>query len=958
MISANQDDDVEVSLWIDEKEQQHERRGVINKAISQLTEGRYSPIASTLNAAWEDVSVTQQQYYQRKVKEVLQVVLSVVSPGQEERMWSCVRQDQQVHNVGNEPPAKRKQLDTGLVETLISAHNDAENWQTKRQILSLFVNDFSKTDLQEMIPGLSKWRIDQARRHAIDVGEGQPVVETPIFRIRLDPVKTDHFIDFISRPCFLQDVAYGTRKLKLDGGGHAVIPAVITTLIPSRIIAQYQAYCTDIVFEPASERTLFRILDVCSASMQKSLHGLDYLTTEGVQGFECLEKIAGTLRHKQAVTSSWEKESKQQLSNAKRYLKADYKLHVSKDKRCVDHCVVHALSSPTDPSFKANCDHVHNIICDACSGMDAVVEEIGVKIKDGSGPGLDDGTKRKLQFEYDKAKEAIGAWKAHNMRIVNQDLAKQDVLSKLNGNNCLILMDWAMKCLHLRYREQMRDFFGKRGKSWHVSCVIEKQEERFSVQCFVHLFEHCKQDWFAVALIIESLLKTVKTEQPFITEAFLRSDNGACYHNAPLLFALPAIGSRTRIKIRRYDFSEPQAGKDICDRKIAPMKAHMRRYVNEKHDVVTAADMKEALESHGGITGCRAAVAEVNTANETGGTNKLKGISKLNNFEFTEAGIRVWCAYQIGPGSLMTYEGKTAQGETGMTLLQPFGASPQRRNVGSGPHSYISREPRNEVFFCDAPGCVLTFRNENEAQDHMDTGTHQLVLERETVYDTIRRKWAQHVTGIASRSAESSKSARPPDSNLSSCSDDNLSVQGWALKGRKTAAKTSEKVKEFLITKFKEGVLGRKKANPVEVSVEMQDAKDSKGLALFSPEEWKTSRQISSFFSRLSALQKSKEAHPVTVGEEENLTDDDVSTWEGHSFEQNLRYEVYEAVDLQHPLSFEDRDICKIAKGGKLKNLKVVELKNICKKFALTTVGNQQRKRPYIDAMKSCSCRQ
>ena len=174
------------------------------------------------------------------------------------------------------------------------------------------------------------------------------------------------------------------------------------------------------------------------------------------------------------------------------------------------------------------------------------------------------------------------------------------------------------------------------------------------MQCFVHLFEQCKQDWFAVASIIESLLKTVKTEQPFITEAFLRSDNGACYHNAPLLFALPAIGSRTGIQIKRYDFSEPQAGKDICDRKIAPMKAHIRRYVNERHDVVTAAEMKEALESHGGITGCRAAVANINTANETGGTNKLKGISKLNNFEFTEAGIRVWCAYQIGPRSLVT----------------------------------------------------------------------------------------------------------------------------------------------------------------------------------------------------------------------------------------------------------------------------------------------------------------
>ena len=59
MISANEDDDTEVSLWIDEKEQQRERREVISQAISQLTEGRYSPVASTPNTAWEDVSLTQ-----------------------------------------------------------------------------------------------------------------------------------------------------------------------------------------------------------------------------------------------------------------------------------------------------------------------------------------------------------------------------------------------------------------------------------------------------------------------------------------------------------------------------------------------------------------------------------------------------------------------------------------------------------------------------------------------------------------------------------------------------------------------------------------------------------------------------------------------------------------------------------------------------------------------------------
>ena len=66
--------------------------------------------------------------------------------------------------------------------------------------------------------------------------------------------------------------------------------------------------------------------------------------------------------------------------------------------------------------------------------------------------------------------------------------------------------------------------------------------------------------------------------------------------------------------MRRYDFSDPQSGKDVCDRKIVPMKGRIQRWVNEKHDVVTAVDMKEALESYGAVRGCRIAVAEVDVA--------------------------------------------------------------------------------------------------------------------------------------------------------------------------------------------------------------------------------------------------------------------------------------------------------------------------------------------------------
>ena len=99
--------------------------------------------------------------------------------------------------------------------------------------MSLFANDFSRLELQKMISGLSKWRIDQARSHATETGKGQPILEKPIYRARIENAKVDHFLDYISRPELLQDVAFGTKTLKLDSGGRVIIPAVVRTLIPS-----------------------------------------------------------------------------------------------------------------------------------------------------------------------------------------------------------------------------------------------------------------------------------------------------------------------------------------------------------------------------------------------------------------------------------------------------------------------------------------------------------------------------------------------------------------------------------------------------------------------------------------------------------------------------------------------------------------------------------------------------
>ena len=181
-----------------------------------------------------------------KATETITAALSVISPGQEQEIWKSLRlQNSLSNNQETKEFSRRKHFDpeSELIDVLVKAHNEVESWKTKREILSLFANDFSRTELKELIPGLSKWRIDPACQHGVVTGKGQPVLEKPVFRTRIEMGKIDHFLDFISRPDMIQDVAFATKTMKLDSGERIIIPAVIRTVIPSQIIQQYTSYC-------------------------------------------------------------------------------------------------------------------------------------------------------------------------------------------------------------------------------------------------------------------------------------------------------------------------------------------------------------------------------------------------------------------------------------------------------------------------------------------------------------------------------------------------------------------------------------------------------------------------------------------------------------------------------------------------------------------------------------------
>ena len=119
-----------------------------------------------------------------------------------------------------------------------------------------------------------------------------------------------------------------------------------------------------------------------------------------------------------------------------------------------------------------------------------------------------------------------------------------------------------------------------------------------------------------------------------------------------LLSTINSTSRRSGIEVIRYDFSDPQSGKDLCDRKIAPCKQRLRHYVAENHNLESAKDIKKGLESPPGIAGTSIAECKIDqSAMSTGAANnKIPGITKYNNFSLTSKSMRVWQAYNVGEG--------------------------------------------------------------------------------------------------------------------------------------------------------------------------------------------------------------------------------------------------------------------------------------------------------------------
>ena len=291
------------------------RRLKLNEFLS--LSGR--PTVNQPKKSWEHLSARTKNVHISKAKDAIVASLEVISPGNPASLWDALKRTQAVEKALCTTTSAS--ADQKYLEALAENYQNANSWDTRRQVLSIMAGLLPYSVIQQFLPGITDYRIKAARQHTVQHGRGVPLPATKSPRMRVDESQLDHFLCFITSPHVVQDLPFGERYLYLSNGKILETPNVIRAMIPQRVIDQYHQFCSETNFKPFSALTMQRILSSCTATVRKSLQGLDYFAAEGANAFDDLIAIVEKLGDRQ-----WVQRCEQALKEGKQYLKTDYKV--------------------------------------------------------------------------------------------------------------------------------------------------------------------------------------------------------------------------------------------------------------------------------------------------------------------------------------------------------------------------------------------------------------------------------------------------------------------------------------------------------------------------------------------------------------------------------------------------------------------------------------------------------
>jgi hypothetical protein len=81
----------------------------------------------------------------------------------------------------------------------------------------------------------------------------------------------------------------------------------------------------------------------------------------------------------------------------------------------------------------------------------------------------------------------------------------------------------------------------------------------------------------------------------FRTKLIKRSDNASVLTGNYTIKCEKALAESLGIELLMRDYSEMQSGKSICDRLSGAAKLRLRAYINARHNVLSASDIKQGI---------------------------------------------------------------------------------------------------------------------------------------------------------------------------------------------------------------------------------------------------------------------------------------------------------------------------------------------------------------------------
>lgn len=250
-----EDEDYNTSVSMIDDDEKRIRREKLDKLtdIFKIDRVRYQ-----LTSYVSDVSNTTLNYFRnihRQLAEKLtDVFCSLVAPGLEQEMKKVV-EDTSVE--------KSDSYSTTTLLHLKESFKSCYTKQARTSVLTLVPKQYSKVEVSGLF-GCTIYEITKARSIIKRYGACEVEQKERKIYSRLSLEKSKHFINFLFTTELLQEVAYGTTSLKLDGGEKLTISNTILNGLHEHAIREYKIYCEELNYEPLGRTKTVRCRLFCS----------------------------------------------------------------------------------------------------------------------------------------------------------------------------------------------------------------------------------------------------------------------------------------------------------------------------------------------------------------------------------------------------------------------------------------------------------------------------------------------------------------------------------------------------------------------------------------------------------------------------------------------------------------------------------------------------------------------